>query len=173
MKSHPLTVRRCALFSLLVALCALVPASAAETHRPVKLLVLDLELVGDVGDPALEQVHERRTREMSELLRRELARVPRYEIVDSTPAQERIETLRAVQYLHKCNGCELDIALELEAEQVLVAWVYRVSQLILSLTYEIREVPSGQPLRRRSFDFRGDNDEAWARAVKRMVKELE
>jgi hypothetical protein len=160
---------------LLLGAAALLPAhfaSAAEPSRKTKLLVLDLELVGDLSDASRAGEHEERTRRVSELLRRELAQLPAYEVVDSSPAKEHIENLRAVQYLHKCNGCEIDIAVELGAEQVLVAWVHRVSQLILSITYEIREVPSGRPLKRKAFDFRGDNDAGWSRAVTYMVKDL-
>jgi hypothetical protein len=145
---------------------------ASESHKPLRLLVLDIELVGDLSDPALAREHEQRLERVSEQLRRELAQYTRYEIVDSMPASELIERLRGTQYLHKCNGCEIDIALELGADRVLVAWIHRVSQLILSLTYEIREVPSGQPLRRKAFDFRGDNDTGWSRAVTYMVKDL-
>jgi hypothetical protein len=160
---------------VLIALGALLHAhfaSAADHGEQIKLLVLDLELVGDLTDPALASAHEKRIRHVSDLLRQELAQLPAYEIVNSTPAKEHIERLRATQYLHKCNGCEIDVALELGAEQVLVAWVHRVSQLILSITYEIREVPSGRPVKRKAFDFRGDNDTGWSRAVSYMVKDL-
>lgn len=146
--------------------------SAKSEADKVKLLVLDLELIGDLGDPALEHTHAIRLRRVSDQLRSELARIPTYEIVDAAPAAELIERLRSATYLHKCNGCEIDIALELGAEQVMVAWIHRVSQLILSLTYEIREVPSGRPLRRKSFDFRGDSDQGWSRAVSYMARDL-
>jgi hypothetical protein len=144
----------------------------AANDEKVKLLVLDLEIIGDLSDPGLERTHAVRLREVSEQLRSELAQIPDYEIVDAAPAAEMIERLRGTQYLHKCNGCEIDIALELGADQVMVAWIHRVSQLILSLTYEIREVPSGQPLRRKSFDFRGDNDTGWSRAVSYMARDI-
>lgn len=138
----------------------------------VKLLVLDLELIGDLGGPELERTHAIRLRKVSDQLRSELAQSPAYEVVDATAAAEMIERLRGTQYLHKCNGCEIDIALELGADQVMVAWIHRVSQLILSLTYEIREVPNGRALRRKSFDFRGDNDTGWSRAVSYMVRDI-
>ncbi|NLG77447.1 MAG: DUF3280 domain-containing protein [Xanthomonadaceae bacterium] len=146
--------------------------SGNEGEAKVRLLVLDLEIIGDLSDPGLAEVHAVRLRKVSEQLRSELAQIPTYEIVDAAPAAELIERLRGTQYLHKCNGCEIDIAVELDADQVMVAWIHRVSQLILSLTYEIREVPSGRPLRRKSFDFRGDNDAGWSRAVSYMARDL-
>jgi hypothetical protein len=166
--------RAAAILLVILALDALLPAhvAAAEPNHKVKLLVLDLELIGDLGDASLADTHEERIRSVSKLLRQELSQLPNYEVVDAAPVKERIESLRALQYLHKCNGCEIDLAVELGADQVLVAWVHRVSQLVLSLTYEIREVPSGRPLKRKAFDFRGDNDMGWSRAVTYMVKDL-
>lgn len=151
---------------------ACMAADHADVAAKTKLLVLDLELVGDLGGPELERTHADRLRDTSEQLRSELAHRSGYEIVDATSALELIERLRGTQYLHKCNGCEIDIALELGADQVMVAWIHRVSQLILSLTYEIREVPSGRTIRRKSFDFRGDNDTGWSRAVSYMVRDI-
>src|SRR5687767_12587371 len=90
---------------VLLALGALLPshvASAAEPSRKTKLLVLDLELVGDLSDPSLATEHEERIRRVSEHLRQELSKLPAYEVVDMSPAKEHIESLRAVQYLHKC-----------------------------------------------------------------------
>jgi hypothetical protein len=60
----------------------------------------------------------------------------------------------------------------LGASQVLVTWVDRVSGLILSLTYEIHDVASGQIVGRKSYDFRGDNDAAWTHAIRYMVRDL-
>jgi hypothetical protein len=75
-------------------------------------------------------------------------------------------------YLHDCNGCDLDVARQLGADQVVVAWVNRVSALILSFTYEIRDVATGQITARKSFGFRGDNDTSWTRAIDYMVRDL-
>lgn len=151
----------------------LVPIGAhAAEGEPIRLVVLDLELVGDLGDPSLAAEHAARLAKTSDQLRAELSRVPRYEVVDLTPASEMIEASRATQYLYKCNGCEIDIAKRLDGDQVLVAWIHRVSQLILTLTYEIRDVPSATPVRRKAFDFRGDNDAGWSRAVTSMVNDL-
>jgi Protein of unknown function (DUF2380) len=55
---------------------------------------------------------------------------------------------------------------------VLVAWVNRVSTLILTLTYEIHDVATAQITARKSFGFRGDNDAAWTRAIDYMVRDL-
>lgn len=163
---------------LLMAFAIGSPAVALnDSQKPApqekKLLVLDIELKGDLGDPSLAPEHAARIKMASDQLREELGHTRYYEVVDATPARELIERLSSTQYLHQCNGCELDIARRVDADQVLVAWVHRVSNLILSLTYEIRDVQTGKPVWRVSFDLRGDNDKAWARAVSYLVRDLE
>jgi hypothetical protein len=149
------------------------PAFAAAAPDKPKLVVLDIELTGDLGGPKFTAEHETRLRMESDELRQELAQSGLYTVVDSTPAQPLITKLKSQQsYLHDCNGCDLEIGRQLGANQVLVTWVDRVSGLILSLTYEFHDVSSGQIVGRKSYDFRGDNDSAWTHAVKYMVRDL-
>lgn len=109
----------------------------------------------------------------SDRLRQELELSGLFRIVDTSPAQSLIARLAAQHaYLHDCNGCDLEIGKRLGSDQVLVTWVDRASGLILSLTYEFHDVASGQIAARKSYDFRGDNDIAWARAIKFMVRDL-
>jgi PQQ-dependent catabolism-associated CXXCW motif protein len=138
-----------------------------------RLAVLDLELTGDLGGPEFEAEHAERLQTMSARLRQDLESTGMYQIVDNSGAQGLIDTLRSQQaYLHDCNGCDLDVGRSLHADQVLVAWVDRVSGLILSLTYETHDVRTGQIAARKSFDFRGDNDNAWKHAIDYMVRDL-
>jgi hypothetical protein len=109
----------------------------------------------------------------SDKLRDELEHSGLYRIVDTSPAQPLITRLAAqYAYLHDCNGCDLEIGKQLGADQVLVTWVDRVSGLILSLTYELHDVATGQIVGRKSYDFRGDNDSAWTHAIRYMVRDL-
>ena len=145
-------------------------APAAELPR---MVVLDLELTGDLGGPDFAAEHDVRVRAQSVRLRHDLERTGMYLILDAGAAQGSIDTLKSRQiYLHDCNGCDLEVGLELHADLVMVAWVDRVSGLILSLTYEIHDVKSGQIAARKSFDFRGDNDNAWTHAIDFMVRDL-
>jgi hypothetical protein len=151
----------------------LVCATPSMAAVPPKLLVLDVELTGDSGGPAFAAEHQARLALASTKLRDSLARTGRYQLLDSTPAQKTLEGLKShYLYLHDCNGCDLDVGRQLGADQVLVAWVNRVSGLILSVTYEIHEVATGQIIARKSFDFRGDNDTSWTRAIEYMVRDL-
>jgi PQQ-dependent catabolism-associated CXXCW motif protein len=153
---------------------------ARSTGQPVRndgrlpvLAVLDLELTGDLGGPEFEAEHAARLKTESARLRQDLEGTGLYRILDNSAAQGMIDTLKSQQaYLHDCNGCDLDVGRLLHADQVLVAWVDRVSGLILTLTYEIHEVQTGQIAARKSFDFRGDNNNAWDHAIDYMVRDL-
>jgi CubicO group peptidase (beta-lactamase class C family) len=152
-------------------------SSEANTQRPAspsKLVVLDVELSGDLGDPELVPEHLARLELANAKLRESLSRTGLYQLVDSTAARSTIDELKSQYlYLHDCNGCDLDIARQLGADQVLVVWVNRVSALILSLTYEFHDVETGQITARKSFGFRGDNDTSWTRAIDYMVRDLD
>jgi len=159
-----------------LAVSALQVTASADSPRaaqPPRLVVLNIELTGDLGGPQFTAEHEARLRLESDKLRHELELTGLYRIVDTSPAQPLITRLAAqYAYLHDCNGCDLDIGKQLGADQVLVTWVDRVSGLILSLTYEFHDVASGQIVARKSYDFRGDNDVAWTHAITYMVRDL-
>jgi hypothetical protein len=156
-----------------LALLAFATVTVAATPE-TKLVVLDVEISGDLGGPALALEHQARLNLASTRLRESLSRTGLYQLVDNTSAQSTIDEAKSrYLYLHDCNGCDLDIARQLGADQVLVAWVNRVSALILSLTYEIHDVATGQITARKSFGFRGDNDTSWTRAIDYMVRDLE
>ena len=149
-------------------------AGAVPSPSPhTRLAVLDVELSGDLGGPELAAEHEVRLQMATVWLREALQRSDLFQLVDNVAAQDVISRLRSQQrYLHDCNGCDLEVGRKLEADQVLVAWVNRVSGLILTLSYEIHDVATGQIAARKSFDFRGDNDTAWKHAIDYMVRDL-
>ena len=164
--------------TLLFFCAAGIAAAAPESNtqraaQPTQLVVLDVEISGDLGDPALAAQHQARLSLASARLRQELSRTGLYRLVDTTPAQDVIAELQSRHlYLHDCNGCDLEVGRLLGADQVLVAWVNRVSTLILTLTYEIHDVATAQITARKSFGFRGDNDAAWTRAIDYMVRDM-
>jgi hypothetical protein len=168
-------VTRTLAFALALIICvAGMPAAlGASEQRPSQLVVLDMELTGDLGGPEFVAEHEARLKLASARLRDNLAATGLYQLIDTAPAKNDLEQLKSQhRYLHDCNGCDLAIGRRLGADQVLVAWVNRVSGLILTLTYEIHDVSTGQIAARKSFDFRGDNDTAWTRAIDYMVRDL-
>jgi hypothetical protein len=171
---HPLKHAARIGFGTALAICAAIHAESAEKVPAKPLLaVLDIELTGDLGGAQFAAEHEARLKMESDKLREELAHSGLYRLVDTAGAQTLITQLKSQQqYLHDCNGCDLEVGKKLGADLVLVTWVDRVSGLILSLTYEFHDVASGQIAGRKSYDFRGDNDVAWTHAITYMVKDL-
>jgi Protein of unknown function (DUF2380) len=161
-------------FSLAACCAVATSVGSPEEARAPRLVVLNIELTGDLGGPQFAAEHAARLRMESDKLRRELQLSGLYRVLDTSPAQELITQLaNQYAYLHDCNGCDLQIGKQLGADEVLVTWVDRVSGLILTLTYEFHDVKSGQIVGRKSYDFRGDNDSAWTHAVTYMVRDLQ
>jgi hypothetical protein len=91
----------------------------------------------------------------------------RYEPVDLSTMTADIE--RAAP-LHKCNGCEADLAKAARAEVAMTGTVQKVSNLILNLNIYVREADSGKLVRAMSVDIRGNTDETWLRGIRWLVK---
>lgn len=167
--------KRAVLMGLLASIGLLAPMTdlANATPEKTRLVVLDIELTGDLGGPQLTGEHAARLKTESTILRHELENSGLYQVLDNTPAEPLINQLQSQQaYWHDCNGCDLQVGRQLGADQVLVTWVDRVSNLILSLTCEFHDVASGQIVGRKSYDFRGDNDAAWTHTITFMVRDL-
>ncbi|MGH8612083.1 MAG: DUF3280 domain-containing protein [Gammaproteobacteria bacterium] len=148
-------------------------SGGSSTPSPLKrLVVLDFELTGDLGGSGFEAAHRQRLQMASARLRDELGRSHLYSVVDNAPARALIERLSSEQHLHHCNGCELDIAKQLNAEQVLVPWVYRVSNLVLTMHVAIRDVATGHTIMKKALDFRSDNDTGWTRAIAYLIRDM-
>lgn len=154
-------------------LCLALPLRSASAAPP-SLLVLDLELVDSSGEVTDQRAdHERRLAAAGEILASELAARDVYAVVDPAPIQAEIDATRARQYLHACNGCEVRLARQVDADRVLTGHVRKVSSLVMALWVDIKDADSGRPVVRKVLDFRGDTDQAWQRAALYMARELE
>lgn len=138
----------------------------------LRVLVLDIEQAGDIGDDdAQRRRAERLTRWAAELKRR-LTEAKVVQVVDDTPARERIEREKASHALHACNGCERDLARAVAADAVLVAWLFRMSQLVVTMHFELRDAATGRLLMKRALDFRNDADASWSRVVDFLIRDM-
>jgi Protein of unknown function (DUF2380) len=89
-----------------------------------------------------------------------------FAIVDTAPVAAEVAKVSA---LHDCNGCELDLARGLGAELAGVGWVQKVSNLILNLNFQVRDVATGTLVHAGSVDIRGNTDESWRRGVTYLI----
>ena len=164
-------VRSSILTGLIVAVVS--TAGAFETlagEDRIKLAVFGFELIdsslqGDIEGESADDLL--RLSMIEEDLKRQLTESGRYELVDVAPAAEMIE---AAGYLHGCNGCEAKIAERLGAEQALIGWVQKVSNLILNLNVGIRDVMSRKKVFAASVDIRGNTDESWRHGIRYLIK---
>jgi hypothetical protein len=152
-----------------VLLCLLAGLALAQQNLKT-IAILDFELIDDPGTAG--EAERQRLQKISDQLRREFAEKGVYKVVDNAPAAELIQKYRSAQALHACNGCELDIARKLGTDRVLTAWVQRVSDLILNLNIEIKDVKTGDAILKKSVDIRGNNDESWTRGVSYLVRDM-
>jgi hypothetical protein len=161
------------LFLITLALCwaAAWPAAAAgaETSRPVKLAVFGFELEDwSAGGPIAGEspVETARLGLVTDVVRKALEQSGRYALVDTDAADaDAVKSHR----LRNCNGCEADIALKLGAEQSLLGVVNKVSVLVHTVIFEIRDTATGKVVRRVQTDLRSDSDESWSRAVTWLI----
>lgn len=157
---------------LLVLVAALVATPAAEAGEADTLVVLDYEFDGDPGDATMLAERRQRMARMGKVLREALGRSGLYQVVDSPQLRADIERVRATQYLHRCNGCELDLARAAGARYVLMPWVFRMSQLVVTMHFEMKEVATGRLVMKRALDFRNDADASWEREINFLIRDM-
>lgn len=169
-KSRSATQRALTLSVAMLLAIALHPAQAEQPLK--KLLMLDFELIDDQQGVVPFPEKEARLAMVSQRLRAALSKERLYDVVDDTPVQALIQAESARQSLLECNGCELEIARKAGADRVLLAWVQKVSNLILNLNIEIRDADTGEAVLGKSVDVRGNTDQSWQRGVDFMVRDM-
>ena len=151
-------------------------ASMASAADPPRLAVFDFELIDSSLQGEMEGIDpadQARLRMIQAELRRRLEESGRFELVDTAPAAAQIDS---AGYLWSCNGCELAIARQLDADLALVGWVQKVSNLILNLNVVMRDTGTREQVFASSVDIRGNTDEGWQHGIgylleNRLLKE--
>lgn len=69
----------------------------------------------------------------------------------------------------KCYGCDTRMAARLGADFSLVGEVQKVSNLILAMNLQMRDVRSGSMVKGAVVDIRGNTDESWVRGMHYML----
>jgi hypothetical protein len=151
----------------LLLLALLLPTSCfagAPRTAVFDIEMIDMSQEGAAGPRADET---RRLALASQELRALLGQSGEIELVDTAPQQA---ALRAKAPLHKCNGCDEDIAKALGADLMVTGIVQKTSNLILSFAVTIKDVKDGRPVRGGQVDIRGNTDDTWLRGIRWMVK---
>ena len=158
--------------------CIGLPAAAADTDSPSpkRAAVMDFELINEMRDYETEEssaAQQRRLALISDALRREFDQRGLYRTADNNAAAKMIADQQSRQELRNCNGCELDIGRALGADVVILCWVQKVSNLILNINIEVKDVTSGKTLYVKSVDLRSNSDNSWLRGIRYMVDSIE
>ncbi|MGD8912437.1 MAG: DUF2380 domain-containing protein [Candidatus Thiodiazotropha sp.] len=95
-----------------------------------------------------------------------------FDVVSQTPVNDTVDAAQLGTYIRTCNQCEYDLAKKVEGDKVMTGWIYKMSILVLTLHIEVKDVASEKTIISKAYDFRGDNEKAWLRAARYMVRDL-
>lgn len=154
---------------LAVLLClipAISGAGPAAAEPAVPIAVFDVQLINTSLAPSTPEEIER-TRMLGRQLRDALSRSGHYRVVDLAPVRAALDQ---APELRNCNGCELPLARQAGASQAAVAWVQKVSNLILNINLKIEDATTGARVRAGSVDIRGNTDESWTRGLRYLLE---
>lgn len=135
-----------------------------------RALVFDFELIDTSLEGEVKGLNDDETKRLiliSDILREKLSESGLYEIADITPLKPQIED---AGYLHSCNGCEVKIAAQADAQLAVTGVVQKVSNLILNINVYMRDVKTGQMLRSASADIRGNTDQSWSHGISWLAR---
>ncbi|WP_290648483.1 DUF3280 domain-containing protein [Aquisalimonas sp.] len=158
-----------AMFGVLLAWSDALPAERRS------LVVLDFGIVDTTrGEPSYSPYEEddgQRLKMAAEVMREALADHEDYRLVDHGPLEAAVEdATNGRRHLHRCPACQVAVAQALGAEVVMAGSVQKVSNLILVMSVELREVEIGETIRRGQVHMRGNVDESWRRAAVSLLK---
>jgi hypothetical protein len=154
--------------AIVAALMLLLAPTAAASAGPKAAIfpfeLIDVSIDGALGGARVDEAQRLVlvTRELRQLA----ARDGGYDLVDLSGLTAEIEKAAP---LHKCGGCEVDIARRTGADIAVTGTVRKVSNLILGITILVRDVTSGRLVRVLQADIRGNTDESWVRGIRWLV----
>lgn len=150
------------------------PTARAADATPATLAMLGFELLEDHPDPARHDAQQARLKMIEDEFRVQIGQRGLYALVDNAPHQALIERVRSgVEFLYRCPHCVEEIGAGMGTRYVAVGWVQKVSNLILNVNIEIREVASNRVALVKSVDMRGNNDQSWIRAIRFLVRDMD
>lgn len=151
-------------FAFLFALLFGPSATTAAAQEAVRLVLFPLEFVNYSLEPVRED--ERLRLRLAEAELRRLLAAKGYALVDPAPVLGKVAFYAS---LRECNGCELDLARELGAEQAALAWVGKTSNLILDITLRIADAHTGRLVHKGSVAIRSNTDQSWLRGMRYLI----
>ena len=155
-------------------LCTAILGTAARANEaPLRsLAVLPFEIKDTSGEAIAPEARAALLDAITHIVRAEIQSSALYDVVPGLRTDAAVQAADLGTYLRSCNGCDVEIARGLEADRVLVGWIFKMSRLVLALHVRITDVASTRVVYDRTFDFRGDTQAAWQHAGRYMVRAL-
>jgi hypothetical protein len=167
---------------LVACVCASLTGAAQSPppdagSAPIKIAFFDVEMADfSAGGPLAGQSPEETARVnlASDRLRELFGKAGRYQLIDISADHPGVSAVNAeamrLHYIRDCNGCEVDIARAVGADQTFVAFFKKVSRMEGGLEFHIRDVKTGALVKLAQTEWRGSTDESWTRAVTWLFK---
>lgn len=154
---------RLGLLSALLLGAAGAPVYAQDTMRVAVTPFEFLETSDAVSGGRPTELEQQRLRAAEATVRNWFARQDGVELT-SPPKVKDTRRLRG------CDVCAFDLAQGVGADWITTGWVQKISELILNINLIVWDAGSEQRLASVSVDMRGNTDESWRRAAKRLLK---
>jgi hypothetical protein len=139
-------------------------------HAAEKVAVFEFELRhGELvpGAPSKKEAEDRRRGMITERLRDHLGQSG-FDVVDTKPFAQKADAAN----LQACGNCADDFARELGADYAFTGVVYKVSELVLSMSVLVHEAATSRPVASATVDLRGNTDESWQRAIDYLYRNV-
>ncbi|MCU7930791.1 MAG: DUF3280 domain-containing protein [Candidatus Thiodiazotropha sp. (ex Codakia rugifera)] len=166
------SMRRPLIVILMVCCVLLIPELSMASEKE-KLVILPLEIIDNIPGPGSEERNEQMLKKLTAFIGEKIKAHELFEVVAQNRVDDLVSAAQLGTKIHNCNLCEFDLARQAGGDKVMIGWIYKMSLLILTLHIEIKDVSGEQTIIRKAYDFRGDNEYAWSRAAKYMVRDLQ
>lgn len=164
-------MRRPILAILAICLIHIAPNQSMASEKE-RLVILPFEIIDNIPSPGSKERNEQMLKNLTTFIGKKIKEHELFEVVTQNRVNDLVSAAQLGTEVHNCNLCEFDLARQAGGDKVMIGWIYKMSLLILTLHIEIKDVSGEKTIIRKAYDFRGDNEYAWSRAAKYMVRDL-
>lgn len=159
--------KRIVIFTLALAVFpALAVAAEKAIIFPFDLIDQSQQFEIGLMPKGIDPEEKRRLQVISEELTRLMKESGRYEVVDTAPIAKEIDDKSPI---HKCNGCEDDLAKKVGADIAFIGTVRKASDVLFTVSIYVRDVKNQKIIHQGSSEIYGNTDKMWLRAVNYIV----
>jgi hypothetical protein len=162
-----LIAKRIVIFALaLTVFPAAVLAAEKAIIFPFDLIDQSQQFEIGLMPKGIDPEEKRRLQVISDELTRLMKESGRYEVVDTAPIAKEIDDKSPI---HKCNGCEDDLAKKVGADIAFIGTVRKASDVLFTVSIYVRDVKNQKIIHQGSSEIYGNTDKMWLRAVNYIV----